>query len=103
FFTELEDLFVEHSIGTADLIQTSLRYVPTAEIPAWKNARRHLSAAATWDDFKKELLEVYPLAETEYVLSDLQNLVNQTVAQRMDSKAKLVSYIRDFNIIADSL
>ncbi|KAH6885663.1 hypothetical protein BKA70DRAFT_111628 [Coprinopsis sp. MPI-PUGE-AT-0042] len=78
---------------------------PAAELPMWKNIIRNLTKAGkvSWSDFQAEVVEYYPCADEEYTLSDLHNLVNQTAQKRMDTKPKFVEYLKNFNLIADTL
>ncbi|KAH6911874.1 hypothetical protein BKA70DRAFT_1098896 [Coprinopsis sp. MPI-PUGE-AT-0042] len=106
FFVEVEELMVECDVEAAEYIKSCLRYVPTQEIRYWKNIQKRLPEGKEndWDEFKKQVFEIYPGSGAEsYTVTDINKLAESTAKRRMTTLAEFMDYYKRFTLVADAL
>ena len=67
FFRDVESLAEEGELDDEEMVKWACRYVESvSEEETWKSARAYGSARYTWEDFKKEIFQMYPGSDGEY-------------------------------------
>ena len=103
YFTDLEDLFARHAI--ADLQerkQAAVRYLKCSTECLWKTADAWADAIKTYDEFKAEILKLYPGSTNDrtFTMQDLDALIGQYAWTGIRSAAELGEYHRQFLLIS---
>ena len=103
YFTDLEDLFARHAI--ADLQerkQAAVRYLKCSTERLWKTADAWANATKTYDEFKAEILKLYPGSTNDrtFTMQDLDALIGQYARTGIRSAAELGEYHRQFLLIS---
>ncbi|EIN06122.1 hypothetical protein PUNSTDRAFT_73659, partial [Punctularia strigosozonata HHB-11173 SS5] len=106
YLDELERLFSEHGVtGEREKVNASLRYLPHLETRVWKSVGAFTDLTKTWDEFKAEVIKLYPGSsiEGQTTRGDLETLVNARAASPILTRAELGEYNRRFKVLADDL
>jgi hypothetical protein len=96
FFEEIEVLARDCGIAPGEQIAQTLRYLDGNDYDAWRSCRT--ASGNDWDDFKREIINMYPGAEDDslYSVTDLELFVERHASSPMRDRFQFGSYYRDF-------
>ncbi len=103
YFDDLEFLFLKHHISDAQEKKcTAVNYPSVAVERLWKTARAFSNPAHSYEDFKAEVIALYPEATVaqEHTLADFDRLVTDRTHTPIRSEIELGSYYCDFLIVS---
>ena len=99
YFEDLEVLFVRHRVSDdAEKKRAATRY-PSIEVERlWQCARAFSDPARTYEDFKEEVIRMYPEISRDrmHTLADLEEAVGQAARKDIRSEEDLGAYYRHF-------
>ena len=103
YFEDLEVLFVRHRVSDdAEKKRAATRY-PSIEVERlWQCAHAFSDPARTYEDFKEEVIRMYPEISRDrmHTLADLEEAVGQAVRKEIRSEEDLGVYYRHFLCIS---
>jgi len=103
YFEDLEVLFARHRVSDdAEKKQAATRY-PSIEVERlWKYARAFSDPARSYEDFKEEVIQMYPeiTRDRMHTLADLEEAVRQAAQKDIRSEEDLGIYYRHFLCIS---
>ncbi|KAH9030882.1 hypothetical protein EDB85DRAFT_2146395 [Lactarius pseudohatsudake] len=103
YFDDLEFLFLKHRISDdQEKKRAAVRYPSIAVERLWKTARAFGDAARSYEDFKAEIIALYPeaIASQEHTLAELDGLVAHRAHTAICSEAELGEYYRTFLLVS---
>ena len=106
FFSDVENLAEEAELDDEEMVKWACRYVESvAEEETWKTARAYGSAKYTWEDFKKEIFQMYPGSDGEYKYrrADLLRIVAERSRREIESRREFGEFEREFRRVAGFL
>ena len=102
YFDDLEFLFLKHRVSDDQEKKcAAVNYPSVAVEKLWKTAHAFGDPARSYEDFKAEIIALYPeaTAAQEYTLTDLDRLVSDRARTPIRSKAEFGQYYRDFLLV----
>ncbi|KAE9398132.1 hypothetical protein BT96DRAFT_883259, partial [Gymnopus androsaceus JB14] len=107
FFEEFEAVATTAGINNDDTAMKKgvLRYTDQQSMRFWRTLPTYEDATKTWTEFKDEVLVHYPgaLKDAESTMEDLRKVVSEYAGSGVTNSKELLTYHRDFSIVAKSL
>ncbi|KAE9392523.1 hypothetical protein BT96DRAFT_1056887 [Gymnopus androsaceus JB14] len=107
FFEEFEAVATTAGINNDDTAMKKgvLHYTDQQSMRFWRTLPTYEDATKTWTEFKDEVLVRYPgaLKDAESTMEDLRKVVSEYAGSGVTNSKELLTYHRDFSIIAKSL
>lgn len=104
YFSDLEDLFTVHAVANEnERKQAAIRYLKAVGTEKlWRSSPAFSSAANTYDEFKAEVLRLYPSAGVDrtYSIQDLDRLISERARVGIYSANDIADYFRQFLLIS---
>ncbi len=103
YFDDLEFLFLKHCISDAqEKKRAAVNYPSVAVERLWKTARTFGDPMCSYEDFKAEVIALYPevIVAQEYSLADFDRLVTDRVCTPICSEIELGEYYHDFLVVS---
>ncbi len=103
YFDDLEFLFLKHRISDAqEKKRAAVNYPSVAVERLWKTARAFGDPVRSYEDFKAEVIALYPEATVaqEYSLADFDRLVTDRARTPIHAEMELGEYYRDFLVVS---
>ncbi|KAH9041042.1 hypothetical protein EDB85DRAFT_2140216 [Lactarius pseudohatsudake] len=103
YFDDLEFLFLKHRVSdNQEKKRAAVHYPSVAVERLWKTARAFGDPACSYEDFKAEVIALYPeaIAAQEHTLADLDMLVAHCARTAIRSEIELGAYYCEFLIIS---
>ncbi|KZP21024.1 hypothetical protein FIBSPDRAFT_741239 [Athelia psychrophila] len=103
FLEDVKQLAEDRNQPDTVAIKFAVRYAPTTETPLWKEL--DAVAGADWDDFVKEVLELYPGAGIghRYTKATLTDLVARQTTTSTSTREEFGQYYRSFLTVSKFL
>jgi len=104
YFEDLEILFAKHNIlGSQEKKQAAV-YYPSVKVEAlWKTTPMFSDPAYSYEDFKAKIIALYPEAEPQHTLEELEKLIADRARTPIHSREELGEYNRDFLLVSHFL
>lgn len=103
YFDDLEILFLKHSISDSEEEkQATVYYLSIWNEALWRTAETFSDPTHSYEDFKVEILMLYPEAH-DHSLADLSGLISRCTQTPISSKTELGDYYRKFLVVSRSL
>jgi hypothetical protein len=106
YFEDLDLLFVRHQVSDdSEKKQAAVNY-PAVEVERlWESAFSFADTARSYEDFKAEVIQLYPEASPihQYSISGLQQLVLDRARAPIRSEQELTRYYQEFRLISHNL
>ena len=102
YFDDLNILFIRHNVtDQQDCKQAACMYTSIRTEQLWKTTAAWLDQAQTYEDFKTEVLKLYPgaLGDRTHTLQELEWTVERYVRIGIQSAAELGEYYRQYLLI----
>ncbi|KAE9387301.1 hypothetical protein BT96DRAFT_891162, partial [Gymnopus androsaceus JB14] len=107
FFEEFEAVATTAGINNNNTAMKKgvLRYTDQQSMRFWRTLPTYKDAMKTWTEFKDKVLVHYPgaLKDAESTMEDLRKVVSKYAGSGVTNSKELLTYHRDFSIIAKSL
>ena len=103
YFADLEDLFRLHTVNADDeRKQGALKYLKVQTENLWKTTEAWADATKTYNEFKEEVLKLYPgaMSDRTYTIQDLDLVIGHYVRIGIIGSADLGEYHRRFLLIS---
>ncbi|KAH9179479.1 hypothetical protein EDB89DRAFT_2144291 [Lactarius sanguifluus] len=103
YFDDLEFLFLKHRVSDdQEKKRAAVRYPSVAVERLWKTAHAFSNPACSYEDFKTEVITLYPeaIAAQEPSLADLDRLVAHQARTPIRSEAELGAYYCEFLVVS---
>ncbi|KAH9019177.1 hypothetical protein EDB85DRAFT_2153994 [Lactarius pseudohatsudake] len=103
YFDDIEFLFLKHRVSDdQEKKRAAVRYPSVAVEQLWKTARAFSDTARSYEDFKVEVIALYPeaIAAQEHTLADLDELVAHRARTPIRSEIELGAYYREFLLVS---
>ncbi|CCM07238.1 uncharacterized protein FIBRA_09583 [Fibroporia radiculosa] len=106
FFRNLEELFDKCEVTTESAKKAKVVYYPpidTADL--WETLPAYVNPLATYNDFKKQIRDLYPGCEDDqkFSIADLDQLIGEHARNGVKSAVNLGNFYRDFIVITTHL
>jgi hypothetical protein len=105
YFDEVELLSIDAGLNKEGKIRHALRYTSREDNELWLTLPEAKAQAPNYAQFCDAIIKLYPGADDErkYAESDLEQLINTQRQYRIESRAKLRHYYREFRRISKFL
>ena len=104
YFEDLEILFAKHNISDSQEKKQAAVYYPSVKVEAlWKTTPTFSDPAYSYEDFKAKIIALYPEAEPQHTLEELEKLVADRARTQIRSREELGEYNRDFLLVSHFL
>jgi hypothetical protein len=103
YFDDLEFLFLKHSVSdNQEKKRAAVNYPCVVTERLWKSARAFSNPACPYEDFKAEIITLYPEAKAahEYTRAQFDQLVSDRARTPIRSETELGEYFRKFLLIS---
>ncbi len=103
YFDDLDFLFAKHRVSDPqEKKRAAVNYPSVAVERLWKTVRALGDPTRSYEDFKAEIIALYPeaIAAQEHTLADFDRLVTDRTRTPIGSEIELGAYYRDFLIIS---
>ncbi|KAH9009364.1 hypothetical protein EDB83DRAFT_2531287 [Lactarius deliciosus] len=103
YFDDLEFLFLKHRVSDdQEKKRAAVNYPSVAVEQLWKTARAFGEPARSYEDFKAEVITLYPeaIAAQEHSIADLDRLVAHQARTPISSETELGAYYREFLLVS---
>ena len=102
YFDDLDILFIRHNVtDQQDHKEAACKYTSIRTEQLWKTTAAWLDQAQTYEDFKTEVLKLYPgaLGDRTHTLQELEWTVERYARIGIQSAAELGEYYRQYLLI----
>jgi hypothetical protein len=102
YFDEVESLSIDAGLNEEGKIRHTLRYASREDNELWSMLPEAEAQAPDYARFRDAVVKLYPGADDErkYAESDLQRLIDTQRQYRIESRAELGHYYREFRRIS---
>ena len=103
FLDEVEQLAKSCALSSKQTIEWAVRYAPNDERELWQ--MQEAAATEDWEQFKKEIYELYPgsTGERKYSIANLQTLIEKQALVNIEDSDDFGTYRRTFLTVATYL
>ena len=103
YFNDLKILFLKHSISDSEEEkQAAVYYLSIQKEALWRAAKTFSDLTCFHEDFKVEILMLYPKA-CDHSLADLSRLISRHTKTLISSEMELEDYYCKFLVVSHSL
>jgi hypothetical protein len=102
FFAEVEDLFDKHNVvDNTERKQGAVKYIKVIIARLWKTAEAWANNTKTYEEFKAEIIGLYPGASDDvvYTIQDLDKIIDEYVRIGLLTTTELGDYYRQFLLV----
>jgi hypothetical protein len=105
YFDEVDSLSTDAGLNEEGKIRHTLRYTSCEDNELWSTLPEAVAQPADYAKFRNTIVKLYPGADDErkYAESDLGRLIETQRRYRIESRAKLGHYYREFCCISKFL
>ncbi len=104
YFEDLEILFARHNISDSQEKKQAAVYYPSVKVEAlWKTTLTFRDPTYSYKDFKAKIIALYPEAEPQHMLEELEKLIADHTCTPIHSREELGEYNRNFLLVSHFL
>ena len=103
YFDDLEFLFLKHRVSAdQDKKLAAVRYPSIAAERLWRTAHAFRDTMHSYEDFKAEILALYPeaIAAYSYTLAEFNRLISDRARSLIHSESELGGFYREFLLVS---